>query len=257
MSKSVKIYGLGWVGRSMKEMFPDAIIDDPILGLNSQEICDVAFVCVPTPVKEDGFLDVSIVESVVKRAEEPLIVIRSTVMPGTTDRLAKETGKHLVFQPEYIGETTAHVLGNQKHRQFMIIGGNEQDVEKTIEVYQQVYNASVSIRQTTAYEAEVIKLSENRAIMFKVMQCQELYDVCKSAGVNYNTIREAVYSDDPRFNLWFTFVYPEKRGCLTSCLPKDIYGWAAWAESVGYTPNLTKTLLEENHKYIKDRKLER
>lgn len=256
MTKSVKIYGLGWVGRAMKELFPEAVVDDPIIGLNPEETCDVAFVCVPTPVK-GGVLDVSIVESVVKRAKEPLIVIRSTLMPGTTDRLAKETGKQIVFQPEYTGESPRHPFFNQDARQFMILGGSTEDVEKTIEVYQRVYNASVSIRQTTAYEAEVIKLSENRAIMFKVMQCQELYDACKAAGVNYNTIREAVYSDDPRFNLWFTFVYPEKRGCLSSCIPKDIFGWAAWAEEVGATADLTRSMLAENHKYIKDRKIER
>lgn len=253
---SVKIYGLGWVGKSMKQMFPNAIVDDPIMGLNPEEICDVAFVCVPTPVK-DGVLDVSIVESVVKRAEEPLIIIRSTLMPGTTDRLIKETGKRILFQPEYLGETVNHPMSNQGGRQFIIIGGESSDIDKAIELYQSVYNANVSIRQTTAYEAEVIKLSENRAIMFKVAQCQELYDACKAAGVNYNTVREAVYADDPRFNLWFTFVYPEKRGCLTSCLPKDIFGWAAWAESVGYFPALTHAMLAENYKYIKDRKLER
>lgn len=237
-------------------MFPDAVIDDPILGLNPKETCDVGFVCVPTPVKE-GVLDVSIVESVIRRAKEPLIIIRSTVMPGTTDNLAKETGKRIIFQPEYIGETVRSGLMDQRTRPFMILGGKEVDTEAAIELYHQVYNATIHIRQTTAYEAEVIKLSENRAIMFKVMQCQELYDVCKAAGVNYNTVREAVYSDDPRFNMWFTFIYPEKRGCLTSCLPKDIYGWAAWAESVGYYPHLTREMLAENHKYIKDRKLER
>jgi len=241
----------------MKELFPNAVVDDPILGLNPEETCDVAFVCVPTPSLAEKELDISIVESVVRRAEEPLIIIRSTVMPGTTDRLVKETGKRIIFQPEYIGETTQSGLMNQRARQFVILGGKDEDTERAIEVYHQIYNATLHIRQTTAYEAEVIKLSENRAIMFKVMQCQELYDVCKIAGLNYNTVREAVYSDDPRFNMWFTFVYPEKRGCLTSCLPKDIYGWAAWAESLGYEPNLTRSMLEENKKYIKDRKLER
>lgn len=255
-SKSVKIYGLGWVGRSMNDMFPQAVVDDPVLGLNPEETCDVAFVCVPTPLK-DGTLDVSIVESVVRRAKEPLIIIRSTVNPGTTDRLIQETGKQIVFQPEYIGESVAHFLMDQKQRQFMIIGGDERSIEKAIGVYQQVYNANVHIRETTAYEAEVIKLSENRAIMFKVAQCQELYDFCKAAGVNYNTVREAVYADDPRFNLWFTFIYPEKRGALSSCIPKDVYAWAACAESVGYYPHLTHAMLTENHKYIKDRKLER
>lgn len=208
--KSVKIYGLGWVGRSLRDMFPEAIIDDPGLGLNPTEVCDVAFVCVPTPNLEDGSLDCSIVESVVSRAKEKLIIIRSTVMPGTTGKLSFDYSKRIVFQPEYIGESILGMHNDQRNRQFVILGGNKEDTEETIELYQQVYNANVTIRQTDSYTAEVIKLSENRAIMYKVLQCQELYDVCKKAQVDYNTVREAVYHDDPRFNLWFTFVYPEK-----------------------------------------------
>jgi len=248
---NVKIYGLGWVGKSMKSMFPDAIVDDPSLGLNPTEVCDVAFVCVPTPNLEDGSLDSSIVESVVARAKEDLIVIRSTVMPGVTAKLASKYNKRIVFQPEYLGETVDHPMINQKQRQFIILGGTDSAVRQIIELYQDVYNANVTIRQTDSYTAEVIKLTENRAIAFKVGQCQELYDACISSGVNYNTVREAVYGDDPRFNLWFTFVYPEKRGFLSKCIPKDVYGWEAWAESLGVTTELTSALLSYNDKLIK------
>lgn len=255
MSKSVKIYGLGWVGRSMKQMFPDAIVDDPEQGFFPAKSGEVAFVCVPTPLKE-GKVDDSIVESVVARAKEDLIVMRSTVMPGTCDRLAAKYNKRIVFQPEYLGETISHPFSNQGMRQFIILGGNAADVEEVITIYQQVYNANVSIRKTTAYEAEVIKLSENRAIAFKVAQCQELYDACKSAGVDYNTVREAVYGDDPRFNLWFTFVYPDNRGFSGSkCLKKDVPAWATWAEETGASSELTKAMLEYDYKIINSRKL--
>jgi UDP-glucose 6-dehydrogenase len=77
-----------------------------------------------------------------------------------------------------------------------------------------------------------------------------LYDVCEKAGLDYYTIRDAVYGDDPRFNLWWTFVFPNNRGFNSKCIPKDIYGWATWAESVGYNPELTRKLLEVNEKYI-------
>jgi len=117
-------------------------------------------------------------------------------------------------------------------------------------LYQTVYNANITIRQVTAYESELIKLTENRAIAFKVAQCQELYDACKTAGIDYYTIRDAVYGDDPRFNLWWTFVYPEHRGFDSKCIPKDVYAWCAWAESLGYTPEITKALLERNRKWL-------
>ena len=96
----------------------------------------------------------------------------------------------------------------------------------------------------------MIKLSENRAIAFKVAQCQELYDVCEKAGIDYYIVRDAVYGDDPRFNLWWTFVYPENRGFNSKCLPKDVYAWAAWAESNGYKPEITRAILERNKRWL-------
>lgn len=246
----VKIYGLGWVGRACHQLFPEAWVHDPALGFTDERVADIAIVAVPTPLK-DGTLDCSIVESVIREAEEPLFLLRSTVTPGFSDRMRSKYGKKIVFQPEYLGETAAHPLLNPTERQFLILGGHRGDCETIIALYQRVYNAGVRIRRVTAYEAEVIKLSENRAIAFKVAQCQELYDACKAANVEYNTIREAVYGDDPRFNLLWTFVYPEARGFNSKCIPKDVYGWAAWAESCGYEPSLTRSMLEINERYLK------
>jgi len=244
----IKIYGYGWVGKAMKVLFPDALIHDPQQGLTCEEKCDIAFVCVPTNLK-DGKLDTSIVEQVVRDGQEDLFIIRSTVMPGTCDKLTA-MGKNIVMQPEYLGETVNHPMSDQKARPFIIIGGLPEHTRKVIELYQLTYNANVTIRQTTAYEAEIIKMTENRAIAFKVAQCQELYDVCEKAGVDYYIIRDAVYGDDPRFNLWWTFIYADKRGFQSKCIPKDIYGWASWAESVGYIPELTRKMLEINEVYL-------
>src|SRR6185295_7398926 len=105
---------------------------------------------------------------------EPLILLRSTVMPGTCDKFSD---KHIVFQPEYLVESVGHPLFDQGSRQFMILGGRQDNRERIIELYQRVYNAGIRIREVTNYEAEVIKLSENRAIAFKVAQCQELYEI--------------------------------------------------------------------------------
>lgn len=250
----IKIYGYGWVGKAMKTMFPEAKVQDPQQNMYAPEKADIAFVCVPTPNVGKGRLDCSIVEQVVKEAPEDLLVIRSTVMPGTTDRLIAETGKRIVMQPEYLGETVNHPMTDQKERPFYIVGGDPKDTREVINLYTKFYNANTRIRQVTAYEAEVIKLTENRAISFKVAQCQELYDVCeKTKGrVDYYTIRDAVYGDDPRFNLWWTFIYPDKRGFNSKCIPKDVYAWCAWAESMGYKPEITEALLERNEEWIKN-----
>jgi len=238
----VVIYGYGWVGKAMHTLFPDASIHDPEQGFFSKEVGDVAFVCVPTPLKE-GKLDCSIVAGVLREAKEPLIVVRSTVMPGTCEKY------DAVFQPEYLGETVNHPMTDQHSRPFIILGGSPEKRRKVISLYMTVFNANLKIRQMTSYEAEVVKLSENRAIAFKVAQCQELYDACESAKIDYYAIRDAVYGDDPRMNLWWTAIYKE-RGFNSKCIPKDVYGWASWAESCGYTPELTNKLLEVNDALI-------
>lgn len=251
----VGIFGYGWVGKSMKKLFPNALIYDPNIpeykdSLKEVNKCDISFVCVPTPPLKNSPLDMKYVEDAVKKCKTPLVVMRSTTNPGICDKLAKKYHKNICHQPEYLGESPQHPLLDPTTRKFIIIGGKPGDRRKLINLYTTVYNANISIRQVTNYEAEIIKLTENRAISFKVAQCQELYDVCEKAGVDYYTIRDAVYGDDPRFNLWWTFIYPEKRGFNSKCIPKDVYAWCAWAESVGYNPALTKDLLKANRKYI-------
>jgi UDP-glucose 6-dehydrogenase len=243
------IIGYGWVGKAMEKLFPNSYIYDVTLKYSTKKESnkrDVAFVCVPTPNPDNGRLDTSIVEEVISWCESDLIVIRSTINPGDCDKWVKKYSKNIVFQPEYLGETPGHPLLNPNTRQFIIIGGNKKHTRKLIELYTTVYNANVSIRQVSLLEAEIIKLTENRAIAFKVAQCQELYDVCETKGIDYYTIRDAVYGDDPRFNLWWTFVYPERRGMNSKCIPKDVYAWCAWAE----TSPLTKSLLEINDQWI-------
>jgi UDPglucose 6-dehydrogenase len=266
MSKpEIAITGYGWVGKSMHDLFPEAYIhDEPILevaaashmrentikaGRAVVNACKINFISVPTPNRHDGSLDSSIVEEVVGWCDSEVIVIRSTLNPGDADRIKAETGKRIVTQPEYLGETVAHPLLDQSDRPFMILGGDPPDRRAVIEAYQGAYNANISIRQVTNKEAEVIKLSENRAILHKVAECQELYDACEVAGVDFYTVRDAVYGDDPRFNLWFSFVYPESRGANSKCIPKDPMAWAAWAESFGYHPAVTNAILEKNKEW--------
>lgn len=250
------LIGYGWVGKAMHKLFPQAVVYDREIENSRKYVneCDVAFIGVPTPCLNEQELDTSIVEECVAWCECPLIVIRSTVNPGTTDYLSKKYNKHIIMQPEYLGETPNHPLLDTKNTQFLILGGTKEDTRKLIELYATVYNANTSIRQVSALEAEIIKLSENRAIVFKVAQCQELYDVCEKAGVDYYEIRDAVYRDDPRFNLWWSFIFPDNRGFNSKCVPKDIYAWCAWAESCGYTPVITKSILEKNKEWLASNK---
>lgn len=256
MNKTVGIIGKGWVGKAMKDLFPEAYVySDGKSGLfgRKEDInkCDVVFVCVPTPCPSEGRLDTSMVEDAVSWCKAKLIVIRSTVNPGDCYKWSLKYKKHIVFQPEYLGETPQHPLIDTKATPFLIIGGKQPDRRKLIELYTEVYNANVNIRQTDDYTAEVIKLTENRAIAYKVSQIQELYDACEASGTDFYTVRDAVYGDDPRFNLWWTMIYPGKRGFNSKCIPKDIFAWCAWAEGAGIKPLITRTILKQNKKWLR------
>lgn len=247
----VGIIGYGWVGKATHVLFPQAQVHDINLEEYQQplEACDIAFLAVPTPWTGTE-LDCSAVETAIANCSTDLIVIRSATSPGFADSMAKKYHKRIVVQPEYLGETPSHPMLAMKERQFLILGGKPKDRRAVIDCYTTVYNANIAIRQVSNLEAEIIKLSENRAIFYKVMQCQELYDACEAAGVDYYTVRDAVYGDDPRMNLWWTFVFPNNRGANSKCLPKDVYAWAAWAESVGIDPQATKCLLAYNTKLV-------
>jgi UDP-glucose 6-dehydrogenase len=248
----VGIIGYGWIGKATHKLFPDAQIYDKFIEDYNKplENCDIAFLAVPTPCKHESELDCTAVEDAIANCGCDFIVIRSATQPGFADKMAKKYNKRIVVQPEYLGETPNHPFLQMDSRKFMILGGEPEDRRKVIECYTKAYNSNITIRQVSRLEAEVIKLSENRAIFFKVMQCQELYDVCEAAGVDYYTIRDAVYGDDSRQNLWFSFIFPANRGANSKCMPKDIYAWAAWAESVGHSAQATRAMLEYNKTLI-------
>lgn len=255
MTKTIGIIGAnGFVGKAMQKLFPDALkydinneVNPTIEQMNS---CDAVFVCVPTNLQKDGTLDMSIVEDVVKAFDAPIFIIRSTLQPGFSQYLENTYGKKISVVPEYVGETANHPLINEKDRPFLVIGGDRKIREQVIQIFSTVYNSNVLIRQVSNYAAEIIKLCENRAIAFKVMQLHELYKICEAADIDYYTLRDAVYGDDPRFDLWFSFIYPDNLGFQSSkCLSKDVPAFCAWGKSVGFDPEITRLLLAKSKEY--------
>ena len=102
----VAIVGYGVVGQAYHLMFPDAVIYDEPKGMGTREevnACDIALVAVFTPHNEDGSLDTSIVEEVVGWIECPLILIKSALHPGTTDKLVAKTGKKIAVSRVHRG----------------------------------------------------------------------------------------------------------------------------------------------------------
>ncbi|MFA6135236.1 MAG: hypothetical protein WC869_14580 [Phycisphaerae bacterium] len=251
---TIGIIGAGFVGQAMLKLFGDCAVYDPAKGLTDQSAinrCRFAFICVPTPTAPDGSCDTSIVEEVANWCESPIIVIRSTIAPGTTAGLRRLTGKRIIFQPEYIGETAAHPLIDHQAQGFSVLGGPIDDTSPVADLYKRHYHAGHRFYFCSAICAELTKYMENAFYATKVTFCNEFFDIARSFGVDYNELRET-WLADPRISRDHTFVYPDNRGFSGKCLPKDTSAIIAAAHREGFIPRLLQSVMEVNADYRQD-----
>lgn len=247
----VGVVGGGVVGTAMVQLCgPETVVYDPYkpeLAGNRDRIneCDVVFICVPTPMAEDGRCDTSVVEETVAWVRAPLLIIRSTVAPGTTDRLRERYGKSIVFQPEYLGETVGHVFGSLAERDFIVLGGTPADVSKAADFYKHYYNSYVRFYFGDAMTAELCKYMENAFYAVKVTFVNEFYDIARAHGVDFNQLRE-LWLADTRISRDHTFVYPDDRGFGGKCLPKDCNAIVYSARQRGCEPEFLAACLRVN-----------
>jgi nucleotide sugar dehydrogenase len=253
--KKVAIVGYGYVGTAYHKVFPDAVIYDPFKGYNDKEAvnnCDLAIVCVPTQMKEDKSADISIVEEVVGWLETPLILIKSTVPPTTTQKLRESTHKRICHSPEYVGEggyyipywKYAHPTEPQ-HHSFVIVGGEPKDRDEIIDIFQRVLGADKIYFQCTSTASELIKYFENCTIGSRVTLSNVFAKICESFGESYNQVREGLVLDE-RLGKMFTSVFKDKRGFGGKCIPKDMNAIVQASKKNGYDPKLLQSILDVN-----------
>lgn len=248
---NIAIIGLGYVGTAMNKLFPDAVVYDEPKCIGTRDdvnACDIAFVCVPTPENEDGSCDTRIVEEVISWLETATIVLRSTVPVGFTDSMTEKYNKHIVFQPEYCGETADHPYVDLSRRSWITLGGKQPYIDKVIEAYQQVYSSDVRIKIVDSRTAELAKYMENCYLAAKVIFCNEFYDIAQKMGISYNELRETWLMDE-RMGRSHTFVYPEKRGYDGKCLPKDVNALLSQVDDLGIDATLMKAVKDKNERY--------
>lgn len=253
--KKIGIIGYGHVGKAMNNLFKNAIIFDPYIEKykdNFEEInkCFAVFVCVPTNMLDNGKCDTSVVEEVISKLNVSIIIIRSTVEIGFTNKMVAKYKKNIVFQPEYYGETVAHPFTNLNERKWISLGGRKEDIDLAIQVYQEVINSSVQIYQGKAEDVELAKYMENVFFATKVTLCNEFYDISKKLNCDYNAARE-IWLADPRIGSYHTFVYKNKRGFGGKCLPKDLNSLIYQAKKNNVDCSLLEAVNNKNKKYNK------
>ena len=255
MTKSkIGIVGFGTVGYAVHVFWHGHHINiyDPVVKPNGTKEgineCDVAFVCVSTPSLPDGRCDTSIVEEVVDWLTCPLIVIKSTVEPGTTAKLiARYPEKHIVFSPEFIGQGSYHspfkLQKAMVESDYYIFGGCSEDTSAAVDLYLLVAGPNKRYIQCHPTAAEMSKYVTNSYFATKILFCYEMASICKAAGIDWNVVRE-LWLLDPRVEQSHTAVFAgQEQPFGGACFPKDTAALVAWAQSINaYSPQLSRTI---------------
>lgn len=251
MNYDVGIVGCGHVGSIMKQLFSEAAVYDKYKQIGIKDTinsCKFVFVCVPTPKSEDGSCDTAAVDEVLDWvSSKSTIILRSTVPVGYTRKATTRYSKHIVFQPEYYGETVAHPFADPHNRSWITLGGNLKDTYKVAQLYQHIYTSELIINQVDYEVAELAKYMENTFYATKVSFCNQFYDLAKAMNIDYNQLRET-WLLDPRISRSHTFVYEDDRGYGGSCLPKDTAAILHQAEQLGVDMSILSSIEAYNQK---------
>jgi|TARA_R110000744_G_scaffold167583_1_gene285105 UDPglucose 6-dehydrogenase len=226
----VGIIGNGFVGEAQAFAYsPTADIKiydiDPLKSTHTlEETCqsDFVFIAVPTPMNQDGSQNLSYIEDVFKKTTEgPIYIIKSTVLPGTTQKLIESFPKlNIIFSPEFLTERTAKLDMLTQAR--IILGGERNlcnDVKKLFN--QRFMNRHYII--TDPSTAEFIKYMNNTFFATKVSIINEFKRMSDALGTNW---QDAIYgfSSDGRIGDSHLHVPgPDgKLGYGGTCFPKDV-----------------------------------
>jgi len=141
-SKIAIIGSEGHIGSALMRLFPEALRYDPPAGIETTKEqvnkCDFIIIAVPSPTAEDGWTcDTSIVEEIFEWLTVPLVLIKSTVAIGTTDKLRSEHHNCICFSPEFGGMSSYFIppwiyldpTDTQSH-DFMVIGGRKRILKR-------------------------------------------------------------------------------------------------------------------------------
>ena len=232
----IGIIGQGYVGTALKEGFQDfyqvETYDKYDLGKSTHskisdivELSDVIFVCVPRPMRQDGSCYTGIVEEVIREINEnangQIVVIKSTVPPGTTDRINQEyTHSTVIFNPEFL--TEANFIQDFKNQSRIILGGDRKGTNIVRQIYSRIF-PNATIVKTGAKHAEMVKYFTNCFLATKVSFANEMYNICNQLDLDYDKIVEyATYDERLGKSHWAVPGPDGDIGYGGHCLPKDL-----------------------------------
>ena len=253
------IIGHGFVGKAVDYGFSNQQVEKRILDPkyahtdNDQYKLkdwkpDLIFVCVPTPMGDDGNINSSILKSVMDNLDEclkeTLIVIKSTVTPNVIAEY--KFWNNVVYNPEFLTEKSA--CEQFVNPEFHIFGGDIYNTKRLEEFYEKYSLCTPCPSYHMNHEeASLVKYTINSFIATKITFFNQLYDLCRTTGnVNFNTIIKAVGADN-RIAPSHTKVpgFDGKQGYGGACFPKDTLAFAKFSNEL----SLLAKAIEINNDY--------
>ena len=248
--KKIGIIGRGFVGSAVEFGFSaqtgcDALVKvydkNPKLSLHSLDetvnSSKFIFVSVPTPSNPDGSINLDIIHDVlfsinkINRSEN-IILIRSTIVPGTTRLFQKEfPNLNFVFNPEFLTERSAKYDFINQSR--FILGGEKAYTSKVTSLFKWRFGNSVPIIETDFETAELIKYMNNCFFATKVSFLNEMKLISDKVGSNWDLAIEGFVRDGRIGHSHLSVPGPDgKFGFGGSCFPKDIQAIINFAKNL-------------------------
>lgn len=262
----IGIVGFGFVGKAVEYGFKEGneifIYDKFLHSLSLEEVvkkAEVIFVGVPTPMtKSYSKIDLSIVEDVTseivklarKNNVEPIIVLKSTIVPGTTRRLSKDLKyPRMAFNPEFL--TEANYLMDFVNADRVVVGTDNNEVKQwIIDLYRATF-PKTPIFETDPTTAEVVKYMANTYLATKVAFANEMFDLCEKLGVNYGEMKKMVVADKRIYDSHMDIT--TQRGFGGKCFPKDTVALLGLAKELGVELSVIESAWKKNLKIRKVR----
>ena len=262
-NKKIGILGVGMVGGAHKRYFEDVgytvVVYDPPQGFTDTTVltnCEAYIVCVPTPFSHDrnksGF-DASYVEEALKVVPKGgLVIIKSTILPGTTEKLQKEFPQlNIIFSPEFLTEATAD--HDTRHPARQIVGYTAQSkpyAQKALDLLPSApFHTMISSR-----DAEMVKYFSNTFYATKIIFANQIYDLCQKLGIDYDVVRESVQHDPMIAPRHLDVMHKGYRGYGGACLPKDTKSLIQFGDDVGQEMKLLKLVEKLNDELVRNQK---
>jgi UDPglucose 6-dehydrogenase len=255
--EKIGVVGYGIVGSAvahgLKKLGHDVKIHDIKHDTRLQDLLNtkICFICVPTPSADSGACDTAIVEGVVSDlcAEnyKGIVVIKSTVEPGTTEKLrARHENLNICFVPEFLRERCALSDFVDNH-DLCVIGTHSKENYKIIKsVHGNLPDQFVMCSPT---EAEMVKYFNNIYNATLITFANNFYEVCEGLGVNYTNVKNAVVKRE-HINDCYLDCNKNFRGFGGACLPKDTKAIANLVKEKKLKSSFFQDLMDHNNRYI-------